>query len=251
VLKLPGRKKKSLVFGNCVHKALEETYREYKSKLKFPPLKYFQDAFKRELKFQGVDKAMERECLNKMKTLDGWFEREAKNPVMPIGLEKKLTVTIGDNIIFTGKYDKVEWENEKRSLVRILDYKTGKPDDHIKNMDRPVGLSSPDCDGYLRQLVAYKLLFEKDRNGSRGRKVGSLALVFIEPLSDNISRLALKKGDYVFKSVVITDEMVSELEAVIRDIWNSIRFLHFEKLDKYDDDLCSRCDFENICWEHA
>lgn len=248
VLKLPGRKKKSLVFGNCVHKALEETYREYMAKSKFPSLVFFQNAFRRELRFQGVDKAMERDCLNKMKTLKGWYERESAHPVMPIDLEKKLTVTIGDNIIFTGKYDKVEWEDEEKASVRILDYKTGMPDKHIKSIDQCKDLASVDCDGYLRQLAAYKLLFERDKRESKGRKAGSLTLVFIEPLSEKISRASLKKGDYVSKSVQVTDEMVADLEKIIKDVWGRIKELRFEKLNERDKDICVNCDFDNICW---
>ncbi|MBU1809435.1 MAG: ATP-dependent helicase [Candidatus Omnitrophica bacterium] len=248
VLKLPGRKKKSLVFGNCVHKALEETYREYMAKSKFPSLVLFQNAFRRELRFQGVDKAMERDCLNKMKTLKGWYERESAHPVMPIDLEKKLTVTIGDNIIFTGKYDKVEWEDEEKASVRILDYKTGRPDKHIKSIDQCKDLASVDCDGYLRQLAAYKLLFERAKKESKGRKAGSLTLVFIEPLSEKISRASLKKGDYVSKSVQVTDEMVADLEKIIKDVWGRIKELRFEKLNERDKDICANCDFDNICW---
>jgi DNA helicase-2/ATP-dependent DNA helicase PcrA len=248
VLKLPGPKKQSLVFGNCVHKALEETYREYMNRREFPSLKYFQDAFRRELRFQGVDKVMERNCINKMKTLKGWFDRASAHPVMPMDLEKKLTVTVGDNIIFTGKYDKVEWEDEKRGFVRILDYKTGKPDKHIKDIDKSKDLSSADCDGYLRQLAAYKLLYEKDTKESRGRKVSSLTLVFIEPVSENIVRASLKKGDYVSKSVSITDGMVTELEEIIKGVWNGIKELRFEKLKGRDEDICSKCDFDDMCW---
>jgi hypothetical protein len=78
-----------------------------------------------------------------------------------------LTITVGDNIIFTGKYDKVEWDDEGSGLVRILDYKTGKPDNHLKAIDECDDVSDPDCDGYLRQLVCYKLLFENDVKESR------------------------------------------------------------------------------------
>jgi len=64
---------------------------------------------------------------------------------MPIGLERKLLITVGDNIIFTGKYDKVEWEDEDKRLVRIIDYKTGKPDEHLKDIDECQDLASSEC----------------------------------------------------------------------------------------------------------
>ncbi|MDD5428837.1 MAG: ATP-dependent DNA helicase, partial [Candidatus Omnitrophica bacterium] len=249
LLKLPGPKKKSLVFGNCVHKALEDTYKEFMASKKFPSFKFFTDSFRRELKFQGVDEIMERDCLKKCETIKEWFTAAAKDPVMPVGLERKLVITIGDNIIFTGKYDKVEFEDEKKGLVRIFDYKTGKPDEHLKNIDKIKDLSSPDCDGYLRQLVCYRLLFEKDKKESRGMKAAGGALVFIEPVSAELRAQGYKKWQYATKRVDITDDMVDEAEELIKRVWGNIKSLKFEKLPERDDKICGRCDFDPICWE--
>ncbi len=248
LLKLPGPKKKSLVFGNCVHKALEDTYTEFMAKKKFPAFKFFTDSFKRELKFQGVDAVTERDCLKKCETIREWFAAAAKNPVMPVGLERKLMVTIGDNIIFTGKYDKVEFEDEKKGIVKILDYKTGKPDEHLKDIGKIKDISSPDCDGYLRQLVCYRLLFEKDKKESRGMKAASGELVFIEPVSADMARLGYKKGQYVTKRVEISDDMIRSVEELIKKVWAGIKSLEFGKLPDRDEKICGRCDFDSICW---
>lgn len=250
VLKIPGAKKKSLVFGNCVHKALEETYKEYMRSKKFPSFKFFMNEFKKELKNQGVDKTMEMECLKKAESdgITNWFEKASKEPIVPIDLEKKIITTIGENIIFTGKYDKVEWEDEKKALVRIIDYKTGKPDEHIKNISESGDLGSDDCDGYLRQLVCYKLLYEKDKAGSTGRKVSHGVLVFIEPLKSDLRKYGYRKGDYAAHSVEISNGMVREIEELIKKIWSDIKALRFEKLIKRDEDKCGKCDFDDICW---
>jgi DNA helicase-2/ATP-dependent DNA helicase PcrA len=248
LLKLPGPKKKSLVFGNCVHKALEDTYREFMAKKKFPPFRLFMDSFKRELRFQGVDETTERDCLKKAETIKDWFASVVREPVMPVGLERKLLVTVGDNIIFTGKYDKVEFADEAAGIVRILDYKTGKPDEHLKEIDKCKDLSSSDCDGYLRQLVCYRLLFEKDKKESRGMHVGAGELVFIEPVSADLRTQGYKKGQYVSKRVEISDEMVGEVEEVIKDVWGKIKHLEFAKLPERDEKICGRCDFDPICW---
>ncbi|MFA5500279.1 MAG: PD-(D/E)XK nuclease family protein, partial [Candidatus Omnitrophota bacterium] len=250
VLKLPGAKKKSLVFGNCVHKALEETYKEFKRSKKFPSFKFFLSEFDKELKNQGADKAMAMECSKKAEgdSIRNWYERASKDPIMPMDLEKKILTTIGDNIIFTGKYDKVEWVDEKRSLVRIVDYKTGKGDDHIKKINEFRDLASEECDGYLRQLVCYKLLYERDRSESRGRKVTHGVLVFIEPLKTDLRKYGYKKGDYADFCVEISEDMVGEMEKVIKRIWSDIKDLRFEKLPQRDDDKCGKCDFDSICW---
>jgi DNA helicase-2/ATP-dependent DNA helicase PcrA len=248
VLKLPGQKKRSLVFGNCVHKGLEVVFKAYMETGRFPAFPVFEKAFAGELAYQGVDSAMERECMNRMKTVKGWFDAERIRAKVPIDLEKKLMVTVGDNIIFTGKYDKVEWCDEKARTVRVLDYKTGKPDDHIKAIDRCTDLDSAECEPYLRQLVAYKLLFEKDKRQSKTGVVECGALVFIEPLGSDIRKLGYRKGEYATVSVPISEAMVGRLEGIIVRAWQDIRSLRFDKLAARDDKLCQNCDFDNICW---
>ena len=196
---------------------------------------------------------MARDCLNKAATpaVKGWFEEASKGCVIPIDLEKKLIVTIGDNIIFTGKYDKVEWQDEKSKLVRIIDYKTGQPDNHLKKINDCDDLASEECDGYLRQLVCYKLLYEKDRKQSRGRRVSHGVLVFIEPVSQDLRKLGYKKGDYAWHAVEIPDGMVKNMEDIIKDVWGNIKSLRFEKLKARDNDKCGKCDYDDICWEGA
>jgi len=250
VLKLPGTKKKSLVFGNCVHKGLEETYAQYMKTGRFPPFNFFFTVFRRELKFQGVDKAIELHCLGEgqIDKLKGWFAIASRNPVMPIGLERKLAVTVGDGIIFTGKYDRMEWEDEAGRLVRIVDYKTGKPDDHLKSLENGEDLASDACEGYLRQLVAYRMLFEKDKKESGPMRARAGVLVFIEPINADMRRLGYKKGDYVSKRIEITDEMVARLEEVIKEVWANIKDLQFEKLKERDEKKCGNCDFDTVCW---
>lgn len=250
VIRLPGPKRRSLIFGNCVHKALEEVYQTYKKSGRFPPFQFFRKSFEKELHFQGADKSIALHCLadDQMRKLEEWYDAASKAPVKPLGLERKLVVTVGENIIFTGKYDKLEWENESSGLVRIIDYKTGKPDKHLKAIDECRDLASDDCDGYLRQLVSYKLLFDKDTRESRGRKAASGCLVFIEPVSADMRKFGYKKGDRVTKLVAISDGMVAEMEAIIKKVWDDILHLRFDKLKGKDDDKCMACNFESICW---
>ncbi|NQT90462.1 MAG: PD-(D/E)XK nuclease family protein, partial [Candidatus Omnitrophica bacterium] len=104
---------------------------------------------------------------------------------------------------------------------------------------------------YLRQLVAYKLLFDKDKDQNRGFRVSEGVLVFVEPAKKTVSKYGLKKDEYINKAVEISDDMVAELEAVIKGCWSSIRGLDFDKLPERDNDMnrCGGCDYSNICWE--
>lgn len=251
VLRLPSQKKLGLTFGNCVHKALEDVYRYFIDKERFPDFEFFKSSFLDELRYQGVEKAIELSCCRQVETLRNWFKAESVAPIKPIGLEKRLAIMLEDGLIFTGKYDKTEFVNRREGYVRVVDYKTGKPDEHIKNIaSKTEKLADSDCEEYLRQLVAYKFLFDRDKSG--GNKVVTEGLlVFVEPVKKTVIKYRLKKGEFLNKLVKISDEKVNELETVIKDCWKSIKNLDFAKLEEYDDSVkrCGRCDYKNICWQ--
>ena len=248
LLLLPGKKNQSLVFGNCAHKAAEDTYRIYKNEKKFPDFSFFKKSFKRELKFQGVNKTIQNWCLAKLEELKRWFDRAKLNPVIPINLEKKKIITLKGGIIFSGKYDKVEFENEQKGLIRIIDYKTGKPDKHIKQVEDVNNLASDDCDDYLRQLVAYKMLYERDTYEPAGYHVSHGVLAFLEPAKNTSRKYNLTKGEYVDKKIPVTEKMVDEFEGVILSVWRQINNLEFDKLPERDRSKCGNCAFDSMCW---
>jgi len=249
VLLLPGRKNQSLVFGNCAHKALEDTYKKYKKEDVFPDFNFFKNTFLRELKFQGANKAIVGSCLVKLSELKGWFEKTRKTAVIPIDFEKNKKITLKGGIIFAGKYDKIEFENENKGTIRVIDYKTGKPDKHIKSLATRHELISEKCDDYFRQLVAYKMLYEKDMYEPAKHKVACGVVVFLEPVEKNSPKYNLQKGAYVDRKIALTDDMVSELEDVIFGVWKELYELRFDKLPERDYGKCRTCAFDSTCWE--
>ena len=247
VLGLPGRKTQHIVFGNCAHKALEDVYFYYMENKKFPAFDFFKNAFKQELGFQGAGDTINGMCLSRLETLSDWYKRESRSPVMPHSLESELTVSFADGLLFKGKFDKVEIEED--GTVKVVDYKTGKPDKHVKAMHNCRDISKSECDDYYRQLVSYKMVF--DRNQPRGEKtsVSRGFLQFLEPASRTVKKYKLDKGEYRDIDIELTDEMVSELEKVIKKCWCDIQELDFEKLPERDSrDRCARCEFDSICW---
>ncbi|MDD5680751.1 MAG: 3'-5' exonuclease, partial [Candidatus Omnitrophica bacterium] len=250
MLLLPGKKTLPLTFGNCVHKALEDTYRQFMNTGKFPGFGFFTDSFNNELINQGVDDSIASECRRWFPPLKGWFERTAKSPVKPVALEESLEITLSDNLVFKGKFDKTEFENEKAGLVRVIDYKTGPPDEHIKAIDNVSDLASRDCDDYFRQLVAYKLLFDRYKKNA-GRRISHGTLVFTAQVKTSVAKYGLREGEYINKTVELTDGMVSRLEEVINDCWLDIRNLKFEKLENTEENrkkTCDKCEYNDICW---
>ena len=172
-----------------------------------------------------------------------WFKNESKNPVEPLGLEQRLAVNI-ESILLKGYYDKTEVVDKRNKTIRVVDYKTGKSDGHIKAIEKCTDLASDECDGYLRQLIAYKLLFDRSVKINKGYKVESGKLTFID---------ASKGKDSKSLEIKITQDMVKELEGVIKDTYKRINNLEFEKLPEPDKDKCgtaklARCDYYDICW---
>ncbi|MBU1913252.1 MAG: PD-(D/E)XK nuclease family protein, partial [Candidatus Omnitrophica bacterium] len=249
VLMLPLAKKQSLMFGNAVHAGLESLYREYIRIKKFPDFQFFREKFLEALKFQGPEKAIELRCKEQFEGLRKYHAIVSKNPVKPIGLENRMPVNI-DGIIFTGKYDKLELEDEKNNLARVVDYKTGEPNKHAKGILGVKSLEDEECDGYLRQLVCYKLLYERDKTRQdKSMVVSHGVLVFVQPAKKDLRKYGIKQGEPTEFKIGLTEEMVDEMVNIIRNTWRNIQDLSFEKLPERDKEKCANCDFDRICWE--
>jgi DNA helicase II / ATP-dependent DNA helicase PcrA len=247
VLMLPGRKKQQLVFGNCVHKALEEVFSAYMKTRKFPSFDTFRDIFDRELEFQGVSEPVKNACIAKFERLQDWYKAESESPVMPVELENKLEVILPGGIIFRGTFDKIE--PGPGGNIKVVDYKTGKPDDHVKAIAKCRDLSSTECDDYFRQLVAYKLLYERYYRKEKKNKVVKGVLQFLEPVAADVKKYGLEKGSYRNEEVDLTDEMVGELKDVLEKCWKDIKDLRFDKLAARDGKKrCRYCEFDHMCW---
>jgi hypothetical protein len=183
-----------------------------------------------------VDESMRRACENKLPTAEKWFSAIKKKAVIPIELEKDKIITVAGGIRFKGKFDKIEFEDEKNNLIRIIDYKTGKPDEHLKAIDNIKSLKDEKCDDYLRQLVSYKILYENDKYEPSINKVSHGVLVFVEPVKKTVRKYNLTEGEFIDKKVEITDA------------WTRINNLEFDKFEEYDRRACENCDFTSLCW---
>ncbi|MBL7072604.1 MAG: ATP-dependent helicase [Candidatus Omnitrophica bacterium] len=247
VLRLPAGKNQHLVFGNSAHKALEEVYSIYMKTGNFPDFKVFEKEFRTELEYQGVTESIKRLCLDRLGgALRKWYEKEARFPIMPLGLENKLEISLPGGVPFKGTFDKIEKEPD--GTLRVIDYKTGRPDKHIKAIANCRDVSSGDCDDYYRQLIAYKMLYELTRG--HPEKISKGVLKFLEPVKASVKKYDLEKGEFRDEDVELTDQMVESLKNVIVSVWGNIQELKFDKLPKRDGkERCARCDYDSICWE--
>ncbi|MFH1847240.1 MAG: ATP-dependent DNA helicase [Candidatus Omnitrophota bacterium] len=249
ILRLPGKKNQNLVFGNCCHKALEEAYSFYMKKGKGLDFEKFKAVFKREMYFYGVNDAIRSGCMSKLERLRDWYEKEFKCPVMPLDLENRLEIFLPGGIVFKGTFDKIEEEDE--NTIRVIDYKTGKPDKHVKAIANCRDLFAYECDDYYRQLVAYKMLYERAISSGTGKKVVKGVLQFLEPVGVTVKKYGLEKGAYHKEIVFLPDEKVEELEKVITRCWRDIQDLNFDKLSERDEkERCKWCEYDALCWQN-
>lgn len=245
LLKAPQKKIAALIYGQCIHKALEKSYRKYLKEEQFPPVEYFEEQFKQELEWQGPDPSAKQSCLQKLEDAKNWYRQTAEQGALkPLELERKLTKKMPDGLIFSGQFDKVEVIGSSGE-VQVVDYKTGEPDKHIKSLDNCDDIFSDECDDYLRQLIAYKMLYE---SGYNRRKVTSGQLVFIDPVKATVKKYGLEEGKFVSKTVQLNDKMVADYEKLIGETWKKIQGLQFDQLAEYDAKKCDFCPYRGVCW---
>ncbi len=245
LLKTPKIQKPSLIYGQCVHKALEKSYRRFMKEGIMPDVTYFEDQFLEDLEWEGAEQSVKQSCLQKFEFAKEWYQKMlAEGPIKPLELERQLVKKMPEGLVFKGKFDKVEMIG-KDLHVRVVDYKTGSPDDHIKALQNVSDIFSEDCDDYLRQLIAYKMLYE---SGYRRRPVKEGQLVFLDLVKTSVKKYGMEEGSFMNQSVALTPEMVKDYEKLVLEVWRKIKALEFPRLPEFDEKKCGYCPYQGICW---
>ncbi len=233
LLRLPRAKEPFMAFGTAVHSALEKFYREYLNNKQLPNKQFLLDQFEESLKAELLT---EDEFKKRLKygseLLQNYYQHHVASPPNVIEVERVIgygwTKAILDNDIqLTGKIDRLDWIDKDKRLVKVIDYKTGKPksDNFIKGLTKGSDLSEREQElpetikaPYQRQLVFYKLLCKLDRTFNA--TVVSGAFDFVEPANK-------ETGAVVTRELEITDEAVDDLKQLIRQVMKEIRELRF------------------------
>jgi DNA helicase-2/ATP-dependent DNA helicase PcrA len=127
-----------------------------------------------------------------------------------------------EGVELTGKLDKVEVVKAVAREVRVVDYKTGNPD-NARSKLRPGG-------NYWRQMVFYKLLTQLSPRFNYEMTEG--VVEFIQP--------SKKKGQLVTERIEVSRSDVEELKKVIKQTSEEIQALKFLKVGSG----CGRSDCE-------
>lgn len=236
LLKVPRAKAAYLGFGTSVHAALESYLRVVLEGGAMPPLNGLLAFFKQALELEIMTKdEFDKRLSQGNLILTAYYNFFKDDFTKPLYLEKFAKVHLGggsEDIILTGKIDRIDWLDQSAKTVRVVDYKTGKP----KTKGQIMG-TTQDSNGDLhRQLVFYKLLIDLDTH--LNIKFGEAELDFVQSPHDGG-----KSGKHRFS---ISDAEVEALKATIHSVMSEIRVLHFPRTT--DLSICSGCAFKDHCY---
>lgn len=232
LLRVPQAKSKELALGTAIHFALESLNKTLMNneEVLYQSLETMQENFVRKLTDEfASDEEFERTKEEGLNILESYYENYVKTGKYQKPLEVEynfgfhnviLPLSDQEPIYLTGKIDKVEIIDQDQNLVRIIDYKTSKPqsENHIR------GNTKASDGSYWRQLVFYKLMVDLDDNFRPGRKMNNSKYQFGEA---QIDFLREERNKFVKRSFAITQNDVDELKELINEVMKRIRNLKF------------------------
>ena len=226
LLLLPDVKNKSMIFGSAIHEALNSYLLEREKDQvdeNFAVQKYREALNKQPLNQQELEELNEKG----ENILKEYVKTKASH--WPHGLESELNIKgirFAEGIFLNGKIDMIERLNNKGD-VAVYDFKTGKP----KSRSHIEGTIKSSKGDYKRQLVFYKILIDRFKEGKLKMHVDEGIIEFVE--KD-------EKGEYQSERFIITDQEEKDLEKLILTVADEIKNLSF--IDKTcEDPACNYC----------
>lgn len=230
LLRVPRAKPEPMVFGSAVHYALEKLFSQIQQTAEKPLLDLvtaaFTEALKREL-ITSVD--FKRRLEYGIEILTKYHQQLDVSKVKPLFIERFFgggwSKAYLDDIPLTGRIDRVDWLDQAKKEVAVIDYKTGsaKTAGFIEGKVISAGLSERELQlpenirgPYKRQLLFYKLLTELDR--SFVPTVTEGIFEFVEPD---------QKDRFISRRFTLTDADVEDLKILIKEVMTEIRQLKF------------------------
>jgi DNA helicase-2/ATP-dependent DNA helicase PcrA len=220
LLRIPQAKDKHASYGTAVHNALRDLFSADNK-----TVEYLLKRFESHLEAEGLSNTDFNETRARgINALSSYFNKYNSTWNDNVILEYNVpAVELGD-IKITGKIDKIEML-DKQNSVNVVDYKTGRS----KTRNELMGKTQNSTGNERRQLVFYKLLLDKHKNGLYKMKSGEID--FIQPDG---------KNNFRKEQFFISDDDISELKQTIERVVDEITNLKF--WDKYCDDKdCQYC----------
>jgi len=233
LLRVPRAKEPHMGYGTAMHAALEFAFRSLPTTGQLPKLDQVQSVFEKALRREILTADdLERRLEKGKEVLDVYLNQVPVERVTPFAFERSFgtsqsgtQLTRLDDIALTGRIDRIDWLDQDRKLVKVIDYKTGsqKSVNEIEGRVASQGLSERELSlpesirgPYKRQLLFYKLLTDLDPTFAP--KVTHGAFEFVEPSTS---------GKIVVRQFELLPEDVEALKELIRTVMAEIRGLEF------------------------
>ncbi|MCF7836620.1 ATP-dependent helicase [Candidatus Gracilibacteria bacterium] len=220
-----------MIFGNAMHAAFEEFFREFKNTEQVPDIAVAVAALKKNLDREPLTAAqrqnVERDAIS---ALGKYLAFHAASFTPPIDVEYnfgKHDVHL-DEVALTGKVDRIDLIRETKADVSFVDYKSMKPFSRAAIRGETANSTG---DSY-RQLLFYMLLAELDSRFIFQPKETVLSFV-----REN------EKGEFINESFKPKKEEVEELKKTIKEVWVKMQKLEFG----CEEGECRKCNFGGIC----
>lgn len=233
LLRIPRAKPEPMAFGSAVHLALEKLFKVIQDESKKPVLEVVLTEFEKSLKKELLTTDnFQRRLGYGQEILTQYYQELDESLSKPLFIERFFgfgwSKTMLGDIHITGRIDRVDWLDQEKRLVKVIDYKTGKAKsaNYIEGKIASANLSEREEDlpesvkgPYKRQLLFYKLLTDLDETFIPTVTHGEFD--FVEP---NAS------GKLVKRTFSLTDEDVNDLKDLIKEVMAEIRELKFLEL---------------------
>ncbi|MFH2118309.1 MAG: ATP-dependent DNA helicase [Candidatus Paceibacterota bacterium] len=175
LLRVPRAKALPFAFGTAIHAALEKYYSALQQTGKHLPLVDLQKGFEQTLAKEILtDQEFQDRLKHGKKILEQYYAHYQNETVEPLLVERFFgggrNKVVLDDILLTGRIDRIDWLDQAKKLVKVVDYKTGKVKSKNeiegkvgKLSEREQALPENIRGSYKRQLLFYKLLTKLDR----------------------------------------------------------------------------------------
>ncbi len=234
LLRVPKSKPAVMAFGTAVHAALESLYRPLLNQELPISVETFLANFEQALKKEILSPSeLEKRLKHGQVMLNKYYQyfTEQIQPIaQPMFIERAFGKS-GHNVMLNdirlnGRIDRIDWVDEEKKIVKVIDYKTGSAKS-ANQIDGKVGIDQYSArelalpeeirGQYKRQLLFYKLLADLDKSFLPTVKYGVFEFVEAKKETDKI-----KQAQFELK-----DEDVSLLKELIIQVMTEIRNLEF------------------------
>lgn len=226
LLLMPDIKSKAMIFGSCIHEALNKFLLTREKKQIGED--FIVEEYKKALGRQPLSQLELEELTEKGTRVIADYVRE-RAMAWKTGMLSELNIRgirLTENIFLNGTIDMIE-KLDGDGSVAVYDFKTGKP----RSRSYIEGDLKSAKGDYKRQLVFYKILLDRFKEGKLKMDMKEGVIEFVEKN---------EKGKYQSERFPITEDDVKELQELILKTADDIRNLRF--VDKRcEDPECYYC----------